>query len=203
MVDLRQSNPHSRIDVLSRACASTAAILGNVSREQLSLATPCRDWEVRELINHIAGAADYFVDVAECGGSPEDRDWPDYAEGDFVTSFGEFAGRLVTAFSAPGAMERVMVLLNGPSPGAVCIQVATGEIFVHGWDLARATGQATPTDQGVAAALLASVWPSMCADVRNEHPSVFGPEIHVPPGRPAIDRLVGFIGRDPDWVSGR
>ena len=78
-----------------------------------------------------------------------------------------------------------------------------GEIFVHGWDLAKSTGQKVPPDQGVADALLSSEWPSMCADVRNGDPSVFAPEIHVPREAPAIDRLVGFLGRDPSWPGGR
>lgn len=43
----------------------------------------------------------------------------------------------------------------------------------------------------------------MCAEVRNGDPSVFTPEIHVPPGAPAIDRLAGFLGRDPGWSGGQ
>ncbi len=109
----------------------------------------------------------------------------------------------MSALSTPGAMERIMVLPTGPAPGSRCIQVAMGEIFVHGWDLAKSTGQKVPPDQGVADALLSSEWPSMCADVRNGDPSVFAPEIHVPREAPAIDRLVGFLGRDPSWPGGR
>jgi uncharacterized protein (TIGR03086 family) len=199
MSPIGQTSP---VELLDRACASTRGILNNVPREQLASATPCRDWPVHDLIDHIVRATDFFADLGEWGSSPEEREWPSYADGDFVRSFGEQARRLLTAFSTPGAMERVMVLPTGPAPGSRCIQVATGEIFIHGWDLAKATGQALPPDQEVARALLSSEWPSMSAAVRDEHPSVFAPEIPVAADRLAVDRLVGFLGRDPSW-SGR
>jgi uncharacterized protein (TIGR03086 family) len=196
-------NQAAPLDVLKRACASTDSILKHVSGEQLTLSTPCRDWHVDALVNHIIGATDYFADVAEFGSLPEGRERPDHASGDFVAAFGEQSRRLVAAFSMPGVMQRSMELLNGPATGAVSIQVATGEIFVHGWDLGRATGQEMPADQGVAEALLASVWPSLCAKVRDEHPSVFAAAVPVPRDAPAIDRLVGLLGRDPHWQRGQ
>jgi uncharacterized protein (TIGR03086 family) len=193
----------SQVELLTRACASTQAVLDNVTPEQLALPTPCGDWAVRDLIDHIVGATDFFADLAEQGSSPEGREWPDYSDGDFAASFGQQARRAIAAFAAPGALERIMVLPTGPAPGSRCIQVATGEIFVHGWDLAQATGQATPADQGVADGLLASEWPSMCAAVRDADPAVFAPEIHVPREATGVDRLAGLLGRDPGWPGGR
>jgi len=189
--------------LLTRACASTQAVLDNVTAGQLALPTPCGDWLVRDLIDHIVGATDFFADLAEQGSSPDGRQWPDYSAGDFAASFGQQARRATAGFAAPGALERIMVLPTGPAPGSRCIQVATGEIFVHGWDLARATGQAMPADEGVADALLASEWPSMCAAARDADPSVFAPEIHVPREAPGVDRLAGLLGRDPGWPGGR
>jgi uncharacterized protein (TIGR03086 family) len=194
----------ARVEVLMRACASTGSILGNVTREQLALPTPCSDWPVHDLINHIVGATRFFADLAEWGSSPEGQEWPSFADGDFASSFGEQANRAIAAFSAPGAMERIMVLPTEPTPGARCIQVATGEIFVHGWDLARATGQAMPADGGVAGALLSSAWlMSLCDEVRNDGTSPFAAELAIPAEAPAADRLVGFLGRDPSWPGGQ
>jgi uncharacterized protein (TIGR03086 family) len=198
-------NDHTaRVEVLTRACASTGAILENVTREQLALPTPCSNWPVHELVNHIVGATRFFADVAEWGSSPEGQEWPSFADGDFASSFGEQARRAIAAFSAPGAMERIMVLPTEPTPGAQCIQVATEEIFVHGWDLARATGQAMPADGGVADALLSSQWlMSLCAEVRNDDTTPYAAEFAVPAGAPAADQLAGFLGRDPSWPGGR
>jgi uncharacterized protein (TIGR03086 family) len=194
-------DPTSPLENLRWACASTATIVGNVRRDELAQPTPCSDWTVADLINHIVGATQYFGDLAEHGASPDDEEWPAYADGDYVTCFNEQARRLLAGFSTPTAMERVMQLPTSPSPGSLVIQVATGEIFVHGWDLARATGQSLPDDPGVAEWLWASSWPALSDEVRNEHPSVFAPEITISEQRPALDRLLGFLGRDPDWVT--
>jgi uncharacterized protein (TIGR03086 family) len=191
--------PASPLETLRWACVSTQSIVDNVPRDELHAATPCRDWKVADLINHIIGATDFFGDLAERGESSEERDWPTPTDGDYAKAFTEQANRLLQAFAGPEAMDRVMELPTGPSPGSLAIQVATGEIFVHGWDLARATGQAMPHDPGVAEALLVSAWPALSAAVRDEHPSVFAPEVDVAAGRPAIDRLVAFLGRDPGW----
>jgi len=187
------------VEMLARACASAESVLKNVTREQLAWPTPCKDWQVHDLIDHMVGAAGFFGDVAEQGSSLEGRERSTDGDGDFVTAFGRQASRVVAAFSVEGAMDRVMLLPTGPAPGSLCIQVATGEIFVHGWDLARAAAQAMPPSEPVARSLLSSAWPSLCSEVRNSDPTVFAPEIHVPPEAPASDRLVGFLGRDPDW----
>jgi uncharacterized protein (TIGR03086 family) len=188
--------------VLTRACAATGSILDTVTPGQLALPTPCVNWPVRELINHIVGATRYFADLAEWGSSPQGQEWPVYAEGDFATSFGEQARRAIAAFSAPGAMERIMVTPAGPTSGSQCIQIVAGEIFVHGWDLARATGQARP-DDGVAEALLSSEWISLCDEVRKDGTAPFAAVIDVPVEASAADRLAGFLGRDPGWSGGQ
>jgi uncharacterized protein (TIGR03086 family) len=188
-------------EVLRRACESTGTIVDTVHRDQLGDATPCTKWNIADLINHIIGAAEFFGDLGEQGSSPEDAEWPTYTDGDYATFFANQSRRLLAAFSEPGVMDRLMELPTGPSPGSLVIQVATGEIFVHGWDLAKAAGQELPSDRGVAEALWASEWPALSAAVRNEHPSVFAPEVPVADERPVIDRLVAFLGRNPDWVG--
>jgi uncharacterized protein (TIGR03086 family) len=188
-------------EILRRACESTGTIVDNVHRDQLDEATPCGKWNVADLINHIIGATEFFADLGEHGSSPEDAEWPTYTDGDYVTLFASQTRRLLDAFAAPGVMDRIMELPTGPSPGSLVIQVATGEIFVHGWDLGKAAGQPLPSDRRVAQALWASDWPGLSAAVRNEHPSVFAPEVPVAAERPVIDRLVAFLGRNPDWVS--
>ena len=197
-------NDHDlRVKVLTRACSSTGSILDHVTPGQLALPTPCSNWPARELINHIVGATRFFADLAEWGSSPEGQDWPNYADADFAASFGEQSRRTVAAFSAPGTMERTMVTPAGPMPGWQCIQVATEEIFVHGWDLAQATGQAVP-DGGVADALLSSEWlMSLCDQVRHDGTAPYAAVIDVPSEAPAADRLAGFLGRDPSWSSGQ
>ena len=98
-------------------------------------------------------------------------------------------------------MERAVVLPSGPTTGSQAIEVATGEMCVHGWDLAKATGHAPAADEGVAEALLASPWMALCAEVRDSDTPPFASEVQVPREMPASDRLAGFLGRDPSWSS--
>jgi uncharacterized protein (TIGR03086 family) len=194
-------DPTSPLETLRWACESTETIVRNVGRDELAKPTPCSEWTVADLINHIVGATQYFGDLAESGDSPDDEEWPVYTDGDYATLFTEQARRLLDGFSTPTAMERVMQLPTAPSPGSLVIQVATGEIFVHGWDLARATGQQLPADPGVAECLWASSWPALSDQVRNEHPSIFAPALPIAAGRPTLDQLLGFLGRDPEWTG--
>jgi uncharacterized protein (TIGR03086 family) len=194
-------DPTSPLENLRWACESTRTIVGNVGRDELAKPTPCRDWTVADLINHIVGATQFFADLAASGASPDDEEWPTYTDGEYAAMFIEQTRRLLDGFSTPTAMERVMQLPTSPSPGSLVIQVATGEIFVHGWDLVRATNQQLPADPGVAEWLWASSWPALSDQVRNEHPSIFAPAIPIAAGRPTLDRLLGFLGRDPDWAS--
>jgi uncharacterized protein (TIGR03086 family) len=194
-------DPGLPVTALERACTSTGLVLAGVRREQLDEATPCGEWRVGDLIDHIVGAARFFGDLAEWGASPEDQDGPVYSGGDFSAYFREQADRLVTGLSAPGAMGRIMALPTGPAPGAQVLEVATGEIFVHGWDLARAIGQTGSVDQTVAEALLASPWPALCEQVRREVPAVFAPATAVSVSATPVDRLVAYLGRDPGWAG--
>jgi uncharacterized protein (TIGR03086 family) len=193
----------SQVELLTRAFAATGSSLEHVTREQFALPTPCDDWQVRDLIEHIVGAAHFFADVAELGHSPEEQEWPAESDGDFAAAFGQYARRAVAAFSAPGAMERAVVLPSGPTTGARAVDVATGEMCVHGWDLAKATGHTPAADEGVAEGLLTSEWMALCAQVRDSDTPPFAPEVQVSRELPASDRLAGFLGRDPGWSRGR
>jgi uncharacterized protein (TIGR03086 family) len=182
-------------EILERACTSTSKVLRAVSAEQMHDATPLTKWDVHELIGHIVGAASFFADTAQMGSPPEDRDWPDYADGDFNEAFATESGRLLHAFAAPGAMNKAMTLPTGPTTGSLCILVATGEIFVHGWDLAKATGQNTALDPMVAEHLRASEWADLCDSLRCEDPAPFGEAVVVAADASPADRLAGFLGR--------
>ena len=187
-------------ELLVRACASTRSVLARVTEEQMALPTPCTEWAVRDLVTHIVGAMQFFADLAELGASPEDEEWPDYTGGDFLGTFDRQVERATAAFAAPGAMDKTMALPTGPSPGSLTVQVAIGEMFVHAWDLAAASGAATATlDDGVAEALLLSDWMVLCVQARAADPTVFAPEIEPPDGASAASCLAAFLGRDPAW----
>ena len=82
-------------------------------------------------------------------------------------------------------------------PAAAIAAVALDELVLHGWDLARATGQAYAVDPESVQACLGFVE----AAARPEGvPGLFGPPVPVPGDAPMLDRLVGLSGRDPAWT---
>src|ERR1700736_19964 len=108
------------VDLLERAIASTERILSAVSSEQLDHATPCASWKVRDLVNHIVGSTYWFAATVETGVAPASEDdvgGPDVTGGDILVAFAEGSKRAISAFQAPGAMDKVLKLPFGEMPG--------------------------------------------------------------------------------------
>lgn len=72
----------------------------------------------------------------------------------------------------------------------------TTDVFLHTWDLARASGQPVALDEQECEALLAGMEP---IDDLLRSSGQYGPRVPVPDEASAVHRLVGFIGRDPAW----
>ncbi|HEY6295605.1 MAG TPA: TIGR03086 family metal-binding protein [Streptosporangiaceae bacterium] len=193
----QQPEPASA-DVLERACRSTAAILEMVRSTDLDRPTPCASWNVRDVVNHIVGGTGYFAELAEKGAVTDRGDDPDCTATDFAATFRREADRLVAAYRAPGAMTRPMQMPFGELPGSVCVWIAAGDIFTHGWDLAKATGQPTDLEPDVAVRLLTQIEPILPDEMRGpDGEAAFGPRVEIADSAPAADRLAAFEGRHP------
>jgi uncharacterized protein (TIGR03086 family) len=172
-----------------------AAVVANVTVAavrggQLDDPTPCTQWTVRELINHVLTGNLRFVAFATGGVGP-DR-FVDHVGDDHVASFRDSLRRVTEAFEAPGFLERRVPTPFGEGTGAVVVGLRFNELFVHSWDLAKATGQSTDLDPELARALLASFWESSVFD-RDQRG--FGTEQSAPAHTTAADRLAAFLGR--------
>ena len=192
-------------EIIERACASTATVLASVQAADFGRPTPCRSWTVKDVVNHVIGSAAWYAGLAE-EGAIADRDEADGDEGgadeadstvgDFQATFRREADRLVAAFSAPGAMDKIMEMPFGGIPGSVCIWIAAGDIFTHGWDLAKATGQPSDLDPELAAKLLAQIEKLLPDAMRGpEGEAPFGPKVEAAGSASAADRLAAFEGR--------
>ena len=187
------------VEMLQRVCDLTDRTMSRVDDKQLGDPTPCSDWTVQELTEHIVASTDFFADAAERGEVAEDREWPDYTPSELLAAYRHHATRLLTAFHATGVMDRPMRVAAGPSTPESCLQIAVSERLVHSWDLAVATGQPFGDDTAdIAEALLASAeYRRVNAEVRRNRPPPLGPERAVVDAAPAIQRLVAFLGREP------
>jgi uncharacterized protein (TIGR03086 family) len=145
-------------------------------------------------VKHIVGGQ-FFLATAANGGQPT-RDQHDYSAGDFVGEFDRGSAASVAAFSQDGVMERMLHLGFADMPGSVFIGLASTDTFIHGWDLAKATGQPTDLEPELADALLAGIRPVLPDSFRGpEGKAAFGPEQQAPAGASNADKLAAFLGR--------
>ncbi len=170
-------------------------MLAGVQQDQLGADTPCASWTVSALINHMVGGQFFFATMA-AGGSPSGDGPPDFASGDFLAKFDEGSAASLAAFGADGAMERMFHLPFGDMPGSAFIGIAATDTFVHGWDLARATGQSSDLNPALADGLLQSIRPAI-PDARRgpDGQAPFGPARPAPDGASKADQLAAFLGR--------
>jgi uncharacterized protein (TIGR03086 family) len=152
----------------------------------LDAPTPCEDWDVRTLLNHMLQTQQYFVQSARGEqASPPSPEPPDDLIGDDAASAYE-RGReaTISTFSTDGVIER-----TGPSLG-----IAFSDTLLHGWDVARATGQDETMPIGLAQAAYEVVHGAFTDEQRK---GVFGPELPVGDDASAQEKLLAYTGRDP------
>jgi uncharacterized protein (TIGR03086 family) len=172
---------------LAAALKSTEGLIEGIRPDQLHAPTPCDDFDVSALVAHLIGFASRFADQAN-GVTPVTD--PDSVEvgTEPAAAYREVGARLVAGYSGTPGNE-------APPLGIVLM-----ETMCHGWDLATATGQSVSYPEGAIASVLALGRQMMSPDYRGDD-KPFGLEVDVPDTAPALDQLVGFMGRDPAWSA--
>jgi uncharacterized protein (TIGR03086 family) len=184
------------IALLDESVASTGKTVAGVRPDQLGDPTPCSEWNVRAVLNHVIGVATVFSHVDD--GRPVNPPDPnaDYFEGDaYVAAYDTATARMVAAWRKPGMLDATIKLPFGEFPGSVGAGINYVDTVVHGWDLARATGQDTTIPSHLAEPAL-EIARNMVSD-EFRAAGAFGPEVAVAADAPAGDRLVAFLGRTP------
>jgi len=177
---------------LGRALAATQAVVGGIRPSQWTRPTPCTELDVREVLNHLVSGNLLFAAIVR-GERLPDRD-ADHLGGDPPAAFQRAAKELREAFAAPGALQATYSAPFGHAAGVVLARVRIVEVLIHGWDLARATGQPADFPDDVAERALAETRKQLTA--RPEGPGApFAAEVPVPDQASAVDRLAGFLGR--------
>jgi len=184
---------------MQRAVTASRSVVTSVTPDQMDRPTPCQSWKVRDLINHMIEAPTFAAIVMENGEFISSGSDPvDHSAGDYVAAYDAATTRAVAGFSEDGALEKMVKLPFGEMPGGIFINIAVGDAFMHGWDLAKATGQATDLDPDLAAEILEAVAPLLPEQMRGpDGQTPFGYKVEVASDADAIDRLAGFLGREP------
>ena len=176
---------------LGRASDAVAGLISNIRADQWSAPTPCTDWTVRQLVNHLIGMNRVFAALL-AGQPPPPKPSADHAEDDPAAAYRGSAATLLAAFGRPGALERSYRGPLGTATGAERLQIRLYDLLAHGWDLAQATGQPADLPEDLAEQSLAFARTQLTEQAR---PGRFGPAQIAAGHAPAIERLAAFLGR--------
>jgi uncharacterized protein (TIGR03086 family) len=186
------------MDILSQLetqLQRNSRLIGGVSAAQMHAATPCKKFDARTLMNHMIGGNYYLNEVAKGHTVDSSGEPPDLVGSDPAASHKESAVSLMHTLREPDVMERTFKLPFGSVPGSTAVGIWMMEATIHGWDLAKATGQDTSIDPGVASMLLQGA--SAIDGIRTPEGHPFGPPVEVPNSASPGDKLVAYLGRQP------
>ena len=120
---------------------SAGTLIEGVRPDQLDAPTPCTEWSVRDLINHLAAGSQVFGTLLAGGQAELPESPPDLIGDDPVGVWGKSRTMFVDGLDSPGAMERTVTLPMGEIPAPVLVDLLKFDVLVHCHDLARATEQ--------------------------------------------------------------
>jgi uncharacterized protein (TIGR03086 family) len=183
---------------LAAASAEAARVVGNVPQKALDAPTPCGDWDLRTLLNHTILWTSYSAERRAHGESvAEDLMNKDFtADPGFREDYARQIGKAVTAWSAPEAWAGTRNVMGDATPAADVGAMLLMETALHGWDVARATGQEFSTDDQTAEALEDIVQAQ--AELFRKYQG-FADAVEPPKNATAFDRALTLSGRDPNW----
>jgi uncharacterized protein (TIGR03086 family) len=174
--------------LMTRATERTSGLVRAVRQEQFGSPTPCAKFDVKDLINHLEWVAEMFESLGRKG--------PRVEQGPYAGDFPERAERMLAAWSRREAWEGTSPDMGLPMTTLAHMYLV--DMVVHGWDLARATGQQyEPEPEAVSRAL---DFTDQMVEMGRQR-GAFGSPVAVPDDAPKFDRLLGIIGRDPAWTS--
>jgi uncharacterized protein (TIGR03086 family) len=180
------------VTALERSYDQLDGLLTRVSPDQLSLSSPCAGWDVRATLNHTLAAVRMFTLVNEGKAA---GDAGDLVGDDPAGALKKVAAPNLASWRKRGALEGDRVYPFGTFPAEVGLMINLGEVLVHSWDVARATGQDDTMNPDATAVLYEFYAPLPLDEFRAY--GAFGPEVVVPESAPVQQRLLGLLGRQP------
>jgi len=181
-------------EVHARALEHARRSIAGVGDDQWDTVSDCEDWTVRELVNHVV-TGNYWAAELASGLTIEavgDRLDGDVLGTDPVRAYDDSSMVAAAVFRAPGAMDAPCAVSYGPVPGSVYCGHRFLDVLIHGWDVARSTGQDTTLDPELVEACWAVVEPQM--DMV-EGSGMFGTPVEVADGSDLQTRLLAVLGR--------
>ncbi|GGP46563.1 MULTISPECIES: TIGR03086 family metal-binding protein [Streptomyces] len=199
----RTAVPAAELPDLEPAARRIAELLAPVDDGALDGPTPCPDYTVRELLGHLIGLATAFRDAARKDLGPSTATSPDAAlpvlDDDWREVLPRRLEEVAAAWRSPDAWTGMTRAGGIELPGEVAGAVALDELVIHGWDLARSTGQPYAAGEAELRSCEALLAPDEDDPDRG---GIFGPPVPVPADAPLLDRVIALSGRRPNWRPG-
>lgn len=192
---------------LGPAAREVTRLLDGVRDDQLANPTPCPEYPVAALLDHFMGLSLAFTWAARKTTPPggDQADGPEVSaagllDPDWRTILPRRLDELVEAWKDPAAWKGTTEAGGVRLPAEQMGVVALDELVLHGWDLARSTGQRFDCDPASTTAVLAFTRQSAQPEAAASREGLFGPVVEVPEDASDLDRALGYAGRDPAWT---
>ena len=176
---------------IDQGLAFFGGLVKGVKDDQWSSPTPCEDWDARQLVRHVHGVIVKATAAADGTTSAPDEDG-EAEDAELVASWEEAASSFRSAVAAADLSAEIDSGL-GKQPLALLLTFPTFDLFLHGWDLGRATGQPVQIPDDVVEWIEGTMNQFLTDEMRGSE--TFGPQQPVPPGADATARLMAFTGR--------
>lgn len=180
------------------AVEAARVVAGAANTKTLEQPTPCTDWDLRTLLNHMILWTSYSAERRAYGESvAEELMSKDFtAEPGYAQAYQTQLAKAVDAWSKPEAWAGDRNVMGSATPAADIAAMLIAEMVLHGWDIAEATGQDYRCDDAVARNVLKTV--EAQGELFRQYQG-FAAIVPVPDDATAFDRALALSGRDPDY----
>ena len=188
---------------LGPAAQRVGGLVRGVRDDQLQAPTPCPAYTLGDLLDHVGGLSLAFTAAASkavdgIGDQAPSADASRLGD-DWRTRVPAGLAALAEAWRDPAAWTGMTKAGGVDLPGEIAGLVALNEVVVHGWDVARASGQPYECDQATLETCHGFLAQFSGPGSDAARGDMFGPVVEVPADAPLLERVIGLSGRDPAW----
>jgi uncharacterized protein (TIGR03086 family) len=201
---MNMAEPDNAVD-LGPAVRRLADLVANVKDDALDRPTPCPAYSLGDLIEHVGGLALAFT----AAGRKERNAYNEMSGAGDASRLGagwreripRDLAALAQTWAEPEAWTGMTRIAGDDTPAGVVGLVLADELAVHGWDVARASGQAYACEPEILQAALKFLQMFASPDAPAGPEVAFGPARILLDEAPLLDRVVAMAGRDPGWPA--
>jgi uncharacterized protein (TIGR03086 family) len=202
---------HTNVDIRSvhrSAVLASVDVVSAITTADLSRPTPCAGWDLADLLAHMTVQHRGFAAAAR-GQGADLAIWQPASVADAVAAdpsgaYSEAAADVIEAFAGADVLDAMFALPelapDATIPGSMAIGFHFVDYVVHTWDVARSLGRPVVLPADVLAAALPIAFAVPGGDFRTMNNAVFAPAVPAADSVHALDRILAYLGRSPQWA---